>query len=546
MPLLPKYQFDEAAYRDENLLSPLFSGANTTLLEAVTQHLHVFSTNHGMSKSALTDVLKTEKRTLPQPNNLPASYKEAKDLIKHLLIPLYKYDVCVNDCVVYRDNTEFAGLQSCPKCKEPRYFNGKVRKSFTYMPLGPRLARWFGTFNLCKLLYAEKISVRGTLTDFVDGSLYNSWFQTGGVFEATEEPLCVPLSLFTDGVNPNKHTSSQKSMWPLILTWINLPRTIRQVMGPMLLMGIIPSGPKGCEPKTLEPYLEILIEELLDLTEFPLQNAYIGAPTTVKVALLQFLCDIPAYSKLLHLSGHSALRSCPYCNEVGHYCHSLKKTIHVSNRHFLPIGDKMREGTGFALQDRETKNPMTISNEQEKQMRLKYDSLPNKTQKQKHQKETGLKGTYALMKLPYHNRLHQMQPDGMHTIADFISHVMDMLIGKHDGVNVRSCEKSFNRFPEIWVQQNSAVTEALPPQGTKRNKKRRLNEENVNPEESIVLHPTPWSLSKEQIKTADARAASITYSIAHNISPGPHFSKPWTLRTMNAKLQASFFEDSFN
>uniref|UniRef100_A0A8W8JI53 Uncharacterized protein n=1 Tax=Magallana gigas TaxID=29159 RepID=A0A8W8JI53_MAGGI len=39
------------------------------------------------------------------------------------------------------------------------------------------------------------------------------------------------------------------------------------------------------------------------------------------------------------------------------------------------------------------------------------------------------------MKLPYHNRLHQMQPDGMHTIADFISHVMDMLIGKHDGVN---------------------------------------------------------------------------------------------------------------
>lgn len=168
MPLLPKYQFDEAAYRDENLLSPLFSGANTTLLEAVTQHLHVFSTNHGMSKSALTDVLKTEKRTLPQPNNLPASYKEAKDLIKHLLIPLYKYDVCVNDCVVYRDNTEFAGLQSCPKCKEPRYFNGKVRKSFTYMPLGPRLARWFGTFNLCKLLYAEKISVRGTLTDFVD------------------------------------------------------------------------------------------------------------------------------------------------------------------------------------------------------------------------------------------------------------------------------------------------------------------------------------------------------------------------------------------
>lgn len=108
-------------------------------------------------------------------------------------------------------------------------------------------------------------------------------------------------------------------------------------------------------------------------------------------------------------------------------------------------------------------------------MKLKYDRLPNKTQKQKHQKETGMKGTYALMKLPYHNRLQQLQPDGMHTIADFISHVMDMLIGKHDRVNVRSCEKSFNRFPEIWVQQNSAVTEALPPHGPvpQRNKKKK-------------------------------------------------------------------------
>uniref|UniRef100_A0A8W8M6J9 Uncharacterized protein n=1 Tax=Magallana gigas TaxID=29159 RepID=A0A8W8M6J9_MAGGI len=87
----------------------------------------------------------------------------------------------------------------------------------------------------------------------------------------------------------------------------------------------------------------------------------------------------------------------------------------------------MREGTGVSLQDRETKNPTTISNEQEKQMRLKYDRLPNKTQKQKHQKETGMKGTYALIKLPYHNRLHQMQPDGIHTIADFISHVANMM-----------------------------------------------------------------------------------------------------------------------
>lgn len=39
----------------------------------------------------------------------------------------------------------------------------------------------------------------------------------------------------------------------------------------------------------------------------------------------------------------------------------------------------------------------------------------------------------------------------MYIIVDFILYVMDMLIGKYDGVNVRSCEKLFNRFFEIWV-----------------------------------------------------------------------------------------------
>lgn len=47
-------------------------------------------------------------------------------------------------------------------------------------------------------------------------------------------------------------------------------------------MGIIPGGPKGFEPTTLETYLKIIIEELLYLTEFSLQNAYTGAPKTVK------------------------------------------------------------------------------------------------------------------------------------------------------------------------------------------------------------------------------------------------------------------------
>lgn len=64
------------------------------------------------------------------------------------------------------------------------------------------------------------------------------------------------------------------------------------------------------------------------------------------------------------------------------------------------------------------------------------NNLHAQNQKLKHQKQTGLKETYNFMKLPYHDRASQMQPDGMHTIADFINHLMDMLTGKHDSASV--------------------------------------------------------------------------------------------------------------
>lgn len=42
-----------------------------------------------------------------------------------------------------------------------------------------------------------------------------------------------------------------------------------------------------------------------------------------------------------------------------------------------------------------------------------------------------------------------MSPDGMHTLADFISHLMEMLSGKCNAEKVLSCEKDLNRFSHI-------------------------------------------------------------------------------------------------
>lgn len=538
----PSFEYPESSFNAPEFTQPLFEGSRTSVLEAVTKHLYVFSVNHGMSKTALSDSLMCEKSSLPQPNHLPSSYKEARTLVAPLLMPLQKYDVCINDCVIFRDSGEYeyANLNECPQCLEPRKENGKSRKMFTYMPIGPRLSRWFGTENLCKLIYEKTLTVSRSennevIRDFTDSEQFHSWFKAGQVFENLGKKLkqlCAFIIVYRWSESKQKFISLPKihvannSNLDYSSTFCKTVIRTHDANGP--------SGKNGSEPKSLEPYLSVVVDELLSLTEFTVLNSYTSAPMTVKVTLLQYLCDIPGYSKLLHLSGHGGLRSCPYCQEHGHYCKHLRKTIHISNRTFLPSNHPLRNSEGFAVQgpDRNSR-PKAYSLHEETALRDMYQQKPIKNQKQKHQKRTGLKGNYILQKLPYHNRLEQMSPDGMHTLADFISHLMEMLSGKYNGEKVLSCEKDFNRFPDI--QSEISDNEKEQP------KKKRKLDPNSKPDVT-----PPWSLSKEQIKIADERAQHVLYTNAEDISPGPHFSKLWTLRTMNSKIQVCKYNQHEN
>ena len=57
----------------------------------------------------------------------------------------------------------------------------------------------------------------------------------------------------------------QKSIWPLLLLWFFLPYEYRNMLGPLMLVGIIP-GTGTKEPKHMDPYIDVLVDELLELT----------------------------------------------------------------------------------------------------------------------------------------------------------------------------------------------------------------------------------------------------------------------------------------
>lgn len=134
--------------------------------------------------------------------------------------------------------------------------------------------------------------------------------------------------------------------------------------------------------------------------------------------------------------------------------------------------------------------------------------------------------------------MQQMSPDGMHTLADFISHVIDMLGGKQNTIKVKACENSFSRFEEVWPSEE-VHEEGQPDEHSVQPKTKRKKDDNKEVS-NLSTSSTPWSLSKEQLSIANERASSIVYTNLQEITPGPHFTKPWTLRTMNSKLQVSF------
>ena len=163
-------QFNSGDYQSGPAIVSLYEGSSITLLEAIAEYLHWFTKHPGTSKQALSEILYMQHHTiLPKDNMLPDSYKKAIRIVKSYLVEPTLYDVCPNDCIIYRNH--MSDLEKCPKCNTERFkSNGSVRpRSLCYLPLGPRLMRLFGTSNLAKLVQEHgKVSHSPVMHDIHD------------------------------------------------------------------------------------------------------------------------------------------------------------------------------------------------------------------------------------------------------------------------------------------------------------------------------------------------------------------------------------------
>ena len=181
------------------------------------------------------------------------------------------------------------------------------------MQIGPRLERLYGTVSLSEMMQAHGPSISGRMYDIHDSPSWNNAF--------SHDQFCgdsrgIALSLCTDGVNPYSVQGVSYSMWPIMLTILNLPRHIRNLFTNIILAGIIPSNGSH-EPKQIAPYLELVVHELLMLANSTVYDAYQSAPFKLKIHILSYVLDYPGVAKVFSLTGTGAYKACVWCDIKG-------------------------------------------------------------------------------------------------------------------------------------------------------------------------------------------------------------------------------------
>ena len=116
-------------------------------------------------------------------------------------------------------------------------------------------------------------------------------------------------------------------MWPLTLTMLNLPKRVRHLFTNIMLVGTIP-GQKGDTSLKIDPYMEVLVDELLELSGSPMYDGFLKEQFNFKFKILNYVLDYSGLNKLFSASGANALKCCLWCDVKGKYLNLIRYQLH--------------------------------------------------------------------------------------------------------------------------------------------------------------------------------------------------------------------------
>lgn len=230
--------------------------------------------------------------------------------IRHISV-----DCCKNSCIAYTG--AYAELHSCPFCRHARQNTKNIPfRTFDYIPLTHRLRLQFANKERAQSLKNYPQSLEDNpwngVRDYWDGRLHQE-HKRRGFFK---DPRDLALSVSADGVD--LFNVGKYSIWPLVITSLNVDPRERVKKHNLMLCGIIP-GPKN--PRDIHSFLRPLIDKLKELANgiSDVYDASTGTNFTLRAHLVLVTADLPAMSKLMGISGHGSYNHCRFCTAQGVY-----------------------------------------------------------------------------------------------------------------------------------------------------------------------------------------------------------------------------------
>ena len=342
-------------------------------------------------------------------------------------ISLQVYDCCEKDCMVFRGEDDL--LTQCKVCDGDRFKDTRHTvpvKKFFYLPLIKQLEVALRDPDFCRLVeycyQREAPFDEDASEDVFDGTSWPSFMENLG-FRLAPGLLGLVFALCLDGFNPFDKSRTAYSLWPAFLKILNFAPHLRNKTQFMFLI-FITQGPDA--PKHLNPFLDILVEELLLLHSPAGIRMWHGLGRewcSVRAGLLYLCGDYPGSAEVRCLRAHAARSGCCCCKHRSLHVLGLSKQVWSGACLHLPPGHALRPRNSMP-----TPEPKTDAFIKEGCQKLR-DLPPHSPQAAKERifDEYGITGISSLTKLPYFNLITMSVSDIMHWIENIGTQLMVML-----------------------------------------------------------------------------------------------------------------------